>query len=177
MEGMIITMAKRVFKLFILSFFLIILLTIVLKLIDYTFLSKSPSEDFVATASTIEITGTTANKEDTEECLELLKANLKAVNEKDVDAYVETLVSSAREETAAEMKTFFENYDIKNTLLKFNVVRTDNNTILVETKQKSINLGTNEYKNHITYAQHTFITENGKWKIAQTAMTDTEFID
>ena len=49
--------------------------------------------------------------------------------------------------------------------------------MLVAAQQKTVNQGQNDYRDHITQAHHTFVLENGQWKIKETVMTNTEFID
>ncbi|WP_430611025.1 hypothetical protein [Enterococcus sp. DIV0876] len=124
-----------------------------------------------------EITGAITDQEAAQACFVLLERNLQAATEKDIDAYTDTLVLHAEEETKAEMIPFFDEYTLAHTLLSFEVIKQEANTMLVAAQQKTINLGENNYRNHITQAHHTFIKEGAEWKIQQTVMTNTEFLD
>lgn len=134
------------------------------------------SSDKIATNTAIEIEGTISNQEDALAAFETLETNLKAANDEDVDLYVTTLVSDAREDTKKEMQAFFDEYDLENTLLSFKVLKQEKNRMLIETQQKTINKGKNKYRNHIAEAHHTFVKENGKWVIEETNMTNTHFV-
>lgn len=124
-----------------------------------------------------QITGHISNEADVNETYNVLQENLKAANEKDVTAYTNTLITSAREETAKEMTPFFNDYDLENSLISFDVKKQSDDKIIVGTKQKTINKGTKEYRDHVTHATHTFVKEDGQWRIAETAMTKTDFIN
>lgn len=133
-----------------------------------------------ATSHTIEangITGAVTNQRDAQICFDLLEKNLTAASNKDIETYIDTLVSSAHEETAQEMTTFFDTYTLAHTLLSFEIVKQEASSMLVAAQQQTINLGENSYRNHITQAHHTFVKEGAAWKIQQTVMTNTSFID
>lgn len=134
------------------------------------------SSDKIATNTAIEIEGTISNREDALAAFETLETNLKAANDEDVDLYVTTLVSDAREDTKKEMQAFFDEYDLENTLLSFKVLKQEKNRMLIETQQKTINKGKNKYRDHIAEAHQTFVKENGKWVIEETNMTNTHFV-
>lgn len=111
------------------------------------------------------------------QCFDLLQANLEAASSKDIDTYVATLVSTAQEETTNEMIPFFQEYTLAHTLLSFEVIKQDPSSMLVAAQQQTMNLGENSYRNHITQAHHTFVKEGNEWRIQQTVMTNTSFID
>jgi len=121
-----------------------------------------------ATSHTIEANGITGA---------VTNQNLTAASNKDIETYIDTLVSSAHEETAQEMTTFFDTYTLAHTLLSFEIVKQEASSMLVAAQQQTINLGENSYRNHITQAHHTFVKEGAAWKIQQTVMTNTSFID
>ena len=75
------------------------------------------------------------------------------------------------------MHAFFAKYDLTHELLSFEVVKQEADSMLVAAQQKTVNQGQNDYRAHITQAHHTFVLENGQWKIKETVMTNTEFID
>lgn len=108
---------------------------------------------------------------------DLLDSNLTAINNKEIDTYLATLVPTAREASRKEIATFLDTYTVKNQLESFRVLKKDKTHCLVETKQKTINLGKKKYRNHIATANHTLKKVDGTWLIASTSMINTEFID
>ncbi len=127
-------------------------------------------------AGKVEVTGKIENKDDALAALKVLETNLQAATDEDIDLYISTLVPSAREATQKEMSAFFEEYDVEHTLLEFKVTKEDGIRIQVQARQKTINKGTNKYRNHITIANHTFVKMDGEWFLEETAMSDTQFI-
>lgn len=127
-------------------------------------------------AGQVEVTGKIENKDNALAALKVLETNLEAANQEDIDLYVRTLVPSARESTKEEMSTFFKEFDVEHTLLEFKVTKEYENRIQVQARQKTINKGTNKYRNHITEANHTFVKIEDQWFIEETAMSDTQFI-
>ncbi len=155
-----------------------VLLAGILLYINYN--SKGPAEAVIEPTTektTVEITGEVNNKAEATACLEVLKANLAAANNEDTTAYVDTLVASARQATQKEMDDFFAEYDLSHELESFKVVKQEQGSMLVEAQQKTVNRGKQKYRNHLTQAHHTFVKEDGAWKIKETNMTNTEFID
>lgn len=126
---------------------------------------------------TVASTGKISNKKDVSACLQLLQQNLTAATNKDIDTYIETLVISAQKETYTEMAQFFETFDLRHDLLSFEVIKQEDTSMLVAARQKTVSVTESEYRNHITQAHHTFVKENESWKIQETVMTDTQFID
>lgn len=124
----------------------------------------------------VEVTGKIENKDDALAALKVLETNLQAATDEDIDLYISTLVPSAREATQKEMSAFFEEYDVEHTLLEFKVTKEDGTRIQVQARQKTVNKGTNKYRNHITVANHTFVKMDGEWFLEETAMSDTQFI-
>lgn len=125
---------------------------------------------------TIKITGKIKDEKTVTELLNCLETNIGAANNKDIEAYLQTLNPDKREETKKEMSIFFDNYNIETELLSFEVKKQNKDHVLVQAQQKSINHGNNSYRNHITEANHTFIKKEGRWLIDETIMTNTTFI-
>ncbi|GGI65575.1 MULTISPECIES: hypothetical protein [Enterococcus] len=134
------------------------------------------SDNINQEAGEVEVTGKINNQEEALAALAVLEKNLQAANDEDLDLYVSTLVPSAREATKKEMAAFFEEYDVEHTLLEFKVTKDDGERIQVLARQKTINKGSNKYRNHITEANHTFVKIDGEWFLEETSMSDTQFI-
>ncbi|GAB2022162.1 hypothetical protein RyT2_12360 [Pseudolactococcus yaeyamensis] len=107
----------------------------------------------------------------------LISSNLTAINDKKIDNYLTTLVPTARKASRKEITTFLETYNVKISLESFRVLKKDDTHCLIETKQKTVNLGKNSYRNHIATANHTLTKLDGNWLIASTTMVDTDFLD
>lgn len=116
-----------------------------------------------------------------EEAVQVIEDNLKYASDEDMAGYVSTIISSAREETAAELTEVFETYDLEHTLLSVEVLDQEENRMLIRTEQQTVMVdaieGAENYRNHIAEANYTMFLEDGEWKIEETAMTDTKFID
>lgn len=141
------------------------------------FYQQTTSRSTETTIADLQVTGAVTDSSAAQACLTVLKQNLEAASHKDVEDYTATLVASARESTAKEMRVFFAKYNLTHELLSFEVVKQETDSMLVAAQQKTINQGQNDYRDHITQAHHTFVLENGQWKIKETVMTNTEFID
>ena len=162
---------------FLLRFSLVAL--ILLGIVWFLNSQRQPAAEATATEvqTTVSITGKVTNKTDAQACLTQLKANLAAATNEDGEAYVATLVESARKATKKEMAQFFKEYDLSHQLLSFNVVKQEDTSMIIEAQQKTINLGKKKYRNHITQARHTFVKVADVWLIKETSMTNTDFID
>lgn len=125
---------------------------------------------------TLTITGNISDEQAAKETLRTLEKNIQAINDKDIDAYLSTIPASNWKETRVEMNEFFKEYDIKNELLSFEIKKQDKTHMLIQTQQKTINLGENNYKSHIAEANHTFVKKGNRWLIQETVITNTEFI-
>ena len=108
---------------------------------------------------------------------DLIHHNLTAINQKKIDDYLTTLVPTARKDSQKEIRAFLDSYTVKISLDGFRVLKKDKTHCLVETKQKTTNLGKNKYRDHIATANHTLKKVEGKWLIASTTMIDTTFLD
>lgn len=131
--------------------------------------------------SGIKITGNIKNKKVIEDGIEVIETNLKAVNKKDMPTYLSTLVKSAQEDTKEEMSQFFKEFTVENELLEIKVLDETTDRLLLQAQQKttapSDKKQKEKYRNHISTANHTLVKEDGEWKIAETIMTDTQFIN
>lgn len=116
-----------------------------------------------------------------ETAVQVIEDNLRYASAEDMDGYVSTLISSAREETAVELATVFETYDLEHTLLSVEVLEQEDERMLIRTQQQTVMVasieGAENYRNHIAEANYTMLLEDGEWKIEETAMTDTKFIE
>ena len=123
----------------------------------------------------LEMTGNITNQAAAEACLAVLKENLQAASDQDATAYAATLVAAARAETTQELAAFFAE-ELQHTLLSFEVVKQETESMLVAAQQKTISPKDSSYRDHITEAYHTFVKEADGWKIQETVMMNTEFL-
>lgn len=138
---------------------------------DATYATAAAADKEVA------VSGNVTDSKAAAACFAVLQENLQAANNEDAKAYAATLIASAQTATKKEMQSFFEEYDLEHKLLSFEVVKQDKDSMLVAAEQQTLNIGENSYRSHITQAHHTFIKENNAWKISETTMTNTEFIE
>lgn len=154
--------------------FLVILLVFFIAL--RLFLPANSSPELPTRDPNVTITGKITDEDSALAAFDTLQKNLQAANDEDITAYVATLVSDARAETKEELLPFFKEYDLKNTLLSFEVQKQEADHLLVQTTQETKNTGKKEYKDHIATTSITFAKEDGKWLIEESVMTDTKFI-
>lgn len=105
--------------------------------------------------------------------------NLKGVNEEDVEVYLSTITSKEREETGEVMTQFFEDFDVKQELLEFEITQIDPDAIVAKARQKAVGesiLEEENYRNHIATVLVVFKEEEGEWRINESSITDIEFI-
>lgn len=125
----------------------------------------------------VTVTGKVTNETDAAACLEVLKENLTAANDKNIEAYLNTLTKDGRKDTKKEMLKFFETYDVKHTLLSFEVVKQEKNSMLIATQQQALNQGKSDFRNHVSQVHLTFVKEKDHWFIQESYITDTKFLD
>ena len=145
-------------------------------LVNYFNKAQNITDNISQEAGQVEVTGKIENQTEALAALAVLETNLAAANDKDIDRYVNTLVPEAREATKKEIEKTFAEYDLEHTLLSFEVLSQTDDLLQVKTQQKTINLGKNKYRNHITEAHHTFVKEDGQWLIKEVSMSNTQFI-
>lgn len=116
-----------------------------------------------------------------DEAVSVIEKNLAFAQEEDMEGYKTTIVESAHQNTTDELESFFADYDIEHTVLGMAVLEQEENRILLEVNQQSVALnvaeGAEDYRDHVAVANHTLVIENGEWKITDTTMTETFFID
>lgn len=145
-------------------------------LVNYFNKAQNITDNISQEAGQVEVTGKIENQTEALAALAVLEANLAAANDKDIERYASTLVPEAREATKKEIEKTFAEYDLEHTLLSFEVLSQTDDLLQVKTQQKTINLGKNKYRNHITEAHHTFVKEDGQWLIKEVSMSNTQFI-
>lgn len=145
-------------------------------LVNYFNKAQNITDNISQEAGQVEVTGKIENQTEALAALAVLETNLAAANDKDIERYASTLVPEAREATKKEIEKTFAEYDLEHTLLSFEVLSQTDDLLQVKTQQKTINLGKNKYRNHITEAHHTFVKEDGQWLIKEVSMSNTQFI-
>ena len=127
-----------------------------------------------------EIEGNISDDEAAKDAVEVIETNLYMSQEKDIDEYLNTIVSRAHEQTRKELIHFFENYDLEHTLLSIEIIDQSEDTIRLSTAQQTIVLdakdGVDEYRNHIAEVSYTLIKENNLWKIEESITNNLIFL-
>lgn len=68
----------------------------------------------------------------------IYQRNLQGANAEDVDLYLSTITTKAREETGEVMAQFFEDFDVKQDLLEFEVTDIEPDAIVAKARQKAV---------------------------------------
>lgn len=108
----------------------------------------------------------------------IYQRNLQGANAEDVDLYLSTITTKAREETGEVMAQFFEDFDVKQDLLEFEVTDIEPDAIVAKARQKAVGesvLEEETYRNHIATVLVVFKQEEGEWRISESSITDIEF--
>ncbi|MEN2768537.1 hypothetical protein [Ornithinibacillus xuwenensis] len=111
--------------------------------------------------------------------IDVIHENLKYAEEEDIDPYVDTIASAAREATRTQTTQIFELYDIDYEILNAEVVEEQPDSIVVEVQQQSIATFVAEgyqFNDNVSVARHTLINEDGEWKISATEILNVENI-
>ncbi|MFC0470528.1 hypothetical protein ACFFHM_08480 [Halalkalibacter kiskunsagensis] len=120
------------------------------------------------------------NEQAFQEVKQVLEDNLKYLEAKDLEGYLNTLVESSRDDTSQEAEHFFQDFDISYELVNTELVKEKEDTIVLEAEQMARVIftdGDEAFRNHITWNSHTFKKEDGEWKIAASRILDILFID
>lgn len=150
---------------------------ILVSLFAFCFSMTINHEAQLASTSTEGITKIIHEK-DVSDIKAVVERNLSAVNAQDIDAYLETIVTTGHKDTQEMMIVFFENNQIEQTLLNFNLITQSTDEIIIRTKQKIIGIDTQEgYRNHIAETLYVFVQDKEGWKIKESSITDIKFID
>lgn len=113
--------------------------------------------------------------------IKLIQKNLEYAQNEDIEQYLTTIVESAHENTKIELNEFFDFYDMEHTILGITVLEQELEEMLIQVEQQSVAIVSVEeaepYRDHVSLANHTLVKENEEWKIAETTMTETYFIE
>ncbi|XJS11018.1 hypothetical protein ACF3NG_01765 [Aerococcaceae bacterium WGS1372] len=108
----------------------------------------------------------------------IYQRNLQGANAEDVDLYLSTITTKAREETGEVMARFFEDFDVKQDLLEFDITDIEPDAIVAKARQKAEGdslLEQETYRNHIATVLVVFKQEEGEWRISESSITKIEF--
>lgn len=122
------------------------------------------------------LSGKITDKKSTQNCLDLVKKNLAAATEKNLEAYLATLSDKAQADTKKELSSI-DSYDLEHELIAFKVLEQRPGSLFVEAFQRTSNQGKTHYQNHIAQIHYTFMIEAGEWKITDAIITNIEQID
>ncbi|MDT2835986.1 hypothetical protein P7H50_03665 [Enterococcus durans] len=122
------------------------------------------------------LSGKITDKKSAQNCLDLVKKNLAAATEKNLEAYLATLSDKAQADTKKELSSI-DSYDLEHELIAFKVLEQRPDSLFVEAFQRTSNQGKTHYQNHIAQIHYTFMIEAGEWKITDAIITNIEQID
>lgn len=111
---------------------------------------------------------------------EVLETNITALNDKDIDSYLSTIMESARERTKSEMTELFNDFDIKFELSESYIVEEESDKYVIQSTQLATAYDRSEeseYRDHTSTNLHTLERIDGKWLITESEILDIEFHD
>lgn len=118
---------------------------------------------------------------DVEEAVQIIENNLKYATNEDMEGYLSTIVNVGHEETEKELHSVFEDYDLEHTVLSAEVLEQEKDRMLIRTEQQTVMVDfvkdVKPYRSHIAEANYELVKEDGRWKIKETILTNTKFID
>lgn len=114
------------------------------------------------------------NKQGAQEALQVVEANITALNERDIDGYLETIVEDAHEGTRAATEELFVMDKIEFELLESFVVEEETKKFVIQTEQRAA-ADTDEYRDHLSTNMHTIEKINDEWKITASEILDINF--
>lgn len=114
------------------------------------------------------------------QALKVLEKNLKALTEKDVEMYAETIHSNNKEATIEQLQHDFENeFNIQVTFSLMNVITydVDENLITMEVEQLAKGEDPTEFRSHTSINEHKFTKEDNNWVIIESQVLDINFLE
>lgn len=140
-----------------------------------------PASHSYEVSTDVELVDEEAAEEAAEEAITVIENNLAYAEDENLEGYLSTIASVGHENTKDELSAFFEEYDLEHTILSVTVLDQQPDRMLIEVEQQSIATytaeGAEEYRDHVSVANHTLVLETDEWVISETIMTETFFID
>ena len=110
----------------------------------------------------------------------LLKRNLTALEEEDIDLFMEGLhpQSEAYENSKESALNLLELYDVDMNLDSYNILTESDEEIVVAYTQTTKRIGGNDdFKDNKITGRHTLRKDSGVWKIYSTTVLDVVYLD
>lgn len=126
------------------------------------------------------ITGCADNTAEKEAVEKVLRENLKALQEEDLDGYLATLdeESPGYEKMKMICPKIFEIYDLEHELEDIKVLDISDQEAKVKTVQVARRLsGPDSYRHNRSTTVHTLVKRDGDWKLSQTKQESMEYLD
>lgn len=115
-----------------------------------------------------------------EQAIEVIKENLAAAQDRDIERYVATIVSGARADTRKELIPFFDAYELEHTILGIKVADQQPEQMLIKVLLQTVAIDqapeADHYRDHVSETNYTLVKENQNWLIAESQVTENEFI-
>jgi murein L,D-transpeptidase YcbB/YkuD len=129
----------------------------------------------------ITLTAGCANKKSDEEALKtVIRNNLKALQEENLENYLATLhpESPGYAQMEALCPKIFELYDLQHKLIEIKVLSISGDEARVRTVQEAIRLaGPENYRNNRSTTVHTLKKYKGQWRIFKTDQESMELLE
>jgi len=114
-----------------------------------------------------------------DESLAAVRANIKAAQEEDLEAYLATIhpESPSYQQTKKLVRRLFENCDLSGELLELKLLAKTEDEARVEFVQKTRKLRGPEFQDNQVFGVHLLKKSDGRWKIMSTEIKKVEYLD
>lgn len=109
-----------------------------------------------------------------QEALQVIETNITALNEKNIDGYLDTITEVAHEGTREATEELFEMEDIAFELLESVVIEEEKNKFVIRTEQRASS-ESDDYRDHVSTNMHTIEKQDVDWKITASEVLDITF--
>lgn len=109
-----------------------------------------------------------------QQAIQTIETNILALNEKDIDSYLDTITEEAHEQTREATEELFGMEDINFELLESIIIEEEEDKFVIQTEQRAYS-ESDEYRDHISTNMHTLEKQNNDWKITASEVLDIKF--
>lgn len=123
----------------------------------------------------IKIIGKITDEDTLNTVIQILKTNVTAVNNKNIELYLSTISPEQRNSTKKEIAPIFNKFDLHTSIESIEIISQNTGQIKLKMIQQTTNLNNEHYRDHQSTAGITFHLINDHWFIVESIMENTEF--
>lgn len=124
----------------------------------------------------IKIIGKITDEDTIDTIIQILKVNVNAINNKNIELYLSTISPEQRNSTEKEIAPILNTFDLYTTIERIEIISQNTNQIKLKMIQQTTNLNNEHYRDNQSTAGITFHLINNHWFIVESIMENTEFI-